>query len=410
MKTKIKNEKLTTQNWWEAARAADPTFSQVAPEWSQEFATASGYTMLANMPGTDGKENLINSFIRTSAKIYFLDTKRSFIKDPTEGIVEVYDVPMGDVVQRTSVLPFKGISSVVKKEYPDGAIVSPFIVRNVEVRQRLFKLNRDFANVIELPSTEEVKIGFITDQWAGVLSEIYNRNQQAYELFRYTMRKEAINAYLNDTTVPMQETQKLSIGASTNKVSELTDDDLKNASIALTAVRSAMDAAVTTSEYNSYQHESAINASNFMVFARPGLVDALRQKVLPNIFHPEDLQFTFTPKTLQDFGGIYMVNDSGTRLYEVYDDLGIMIGYNTQKGLTGKENVQYTEDQVTKVDPNEDVLMVIMEKGTLFEGEQNPLHVETIWNPRRQRSVMWTNQINSGTWADAAYNVIVITK
>lgn len=101
----------------------------------------------------------------------------------------------------------------------------------------------------------------------------------------------------------------------------------------------------------------------------------------------------------------------GVQVYQAYDEMGAVIknGYSFTKGGSYDPSIDATN--VTVVDPNADVLCVVMQKGALFADMQNSYAVRTNGlNARTLRQTMWASLPNAILAYDHHRGVIVFTK
>ena len=101
----------------------------------------------------------------------------------------------------------------------------------------------------------------------------------------------------------------------------------------------------------------------------------------------------------------------GIQVYQAYDEMGAVIknGYSSTKGGSYDPSIDATK--VTVVDPNADVLCVVMQKGALFADMQNSYAVRTNGlNARTLRQTMWASLPNAILAYDHHRGVIVFTK
>lgn len=101
----------------------------------------------------------------------------------------------------------------------------------------------------------------------------------------------------------------------------------------------------------------------------------------------------------------------GIQVYSVYDEnFGSVVEgkYSITEG--GEAEPSIIADDVTYVDPNSDVLVMVCQKGLLFEDIQNEYSVQPIYNPRTLCTNYWANQPQTGLAFDPYYGCVVIKK
>ncbi len=101
----------------------------------------------------------------------------------------------------------------------------------------------------------------------------------------------------------------------------------------------------------------------------------------------------------------------GIQVYSVYDeDFGSVVEGKYAITEGGEADPSITADDVTYVDPNADVLVMVCQKGLLFEDIQNEYSVQPIYNPRTLCTNYWANQPQTGLAFDPYYGCVVIKK
>ena len=124
-----------------------------------------------------------------------------------------------------------------------------------------------------------------------------------------------------------------------------------------------------------------------------------------------DLQFPIKLQPVANFGGIkhYAASDTShtTELKPVYDDEGAYTGYMSADGT---ETDKIAEAETVVVDPNENIVAVVAQRGVIFETKQNELRVRAIFNPSGEYQNTFFNEMNNGINYDHTKNLITISK
>lgn len=406
---------------WNAVRAKYPQFASHTSEGTAELFTANGYEALKRSDAS-----ALDDFFLLSARIYtqLIDTEAP-ARDPlvTQDFGEVYDVPYGSIIQRLSVEPVIPVSPAYKNlknfDSPD-----PNVVYKAQVAERFFKSNFDYQAMLTIPDDFHYKIIFIQPDGMGTYlqSQLVNALQAGYTTQTYLNKLEALNAYLNSTTNPLQESQKIvwDATAGSETVEQLADF------ICLVAnIKDLMSYGTYTSAFNAIGHENVQDPSRLRLVVRKGFTNKFRKARMTNPNPGEKLTIDMPIVEVESFGGLVPYQDADfiTQLYPVYDTLGHNVGYSTVQNATPV----YSDDTNTSVigasagtfvaknaahykDPNEDIVAIIADKGLIFEGKQNPYDVEPWRNPRGRYTNLWASSPNNTVAVDALYNAVTITE
>lgn len=420
--------KITNTEFWDMSRRFSPTFaSHTAEGTAMEFNTK-GYEAIT-LSGTQ----VLNEFFDISMRIAFQMLNVSRARNPLadKGVIQMYDTPNGGFVQRMAVHSVKPVTPAYKN-LEDGGSVDPFIVRKPEIDERFFQQNFDYQSFITVQE-HQMKTMFINEYGMGeLLSGILQALSNGYTIQEYENAKECINAALNSTATPLKASQVQNIGEFDED--QPTSAQLTTLILRLKNIATSLDAVPQTSAYNALGFESIVDPSDMVLVLRAGVKNAIDVGVMVGAFNPEYLSLPFENVEVEDFGGIHYVFNNA-ELDEVYDSLGTQRGliqssimpvggataYKAKTGVNAGKWVadindqqvvlkQPTDEGVEAIDPNEDVLGVVMQRGALFENAQNPYTVEPIRNPRGMYDNYWANRPGTGINYDALYNVIAITK
>lgn len=394
---------VTNIELWDALRAKFPNFASHTSKGTKDLFTATGYEALKQ---TDPQA--LDDYFSLSTKVWtnFINEDRA--KDDLEnaGFGESYDVPYGAIIQRLSVEPVLPISPAYKN-LKNGDSPDPFVVYKPEVSERFFKQNFDYASLITMPDDYAYKVIFTSENGMAsyLQSQVMRALEAGYIAQKYTNKKEAINAYLNSTTYPLQATQKYNWTVA-SKGNE-TAAELTEFVVLVRDIVEAMTMGPYSDAFNSMKHNNTQDKSRLKMLIRPGYENKISAILMANTYHDERLNLPIDLITVKDFGGLKPTSDGTTALYEVYDSLGHCIGYNTAENAT---EVTVAKDAVQWVDPNADVVAIIADKGLVFEGIQNPYTIEPIRNPRGRYTNLWASSPNNTVAVDAIYNAVVITE
>lgn len=324
------------------------------------------------------------------------------------GLVEAYDNPYGNAVQRMAINQIKPVSPKFRN-LTEGSSVDMFVVRKPSMDTRFFTQNFDFQNFITL---QEYQIKLILQNEFGmeqVTSGIVSQLENSFKTQRYLNELEALNAGINSTDFPLQETQKVEMDSWTDGA--VTDEELLNFIQAVKKMSYSLSITPSTKAYNSAGFDTAVDPDEFVLLVRPDVLVDIQTKLRVGAYNPEDLALPFKVQAVDNFGGLEAyVDDNGTerKLYPIYDDLGVQIGWNTSSSGT---TVTVENGEEYYVDNNEDVLAVLAQKGLLFDTMQNGIQqVVTPYNARGAYQNIFYNVIGAGTHFDYYYDMIVFHK
>ena len=390
---------ITNANLWDAIRAKFPTFRSHTAAATAQLFTESGFEALK----ASDYPNVLNDFFELSLRVYLQQINVSRAEDTlaNNGFGEYYDQPLGGYIQRMSIDSIKPISPAYKKLI-DGKSVDPFIVRKPRSGERLFKQNFDYQSLITIPDDFQFKQIFISEYgMSEYMGGLMTALENGYTVQLYENKLEAINAGINSTAHPLQDTQKVEVSLS----AEPTADELSKFILTVKNVVDAMTLGPQTSGFNAMYFNTIQDKSRLKLLLRPGIKNAIAVEVLANAYNQENLNLPIDVIEVPNFGGLipYQEAEYTTQLYPVYDDFGAVKGYNTSEGA---KEVTVEEANVFWKDPNADVLGLIVDKGYIFFSQQNPYRVEPIRNPRGLYTNYWASSPNNAVCVDHIYNLV----
>lgn len=414
---------------WNLARKMDPTFASHTAKATADTFTVKGYEAI-----TRNNATAINEFFGVSLRIMFQLLNAAGAKNPLAdaGLVEVFETPNGGYTQRMSVDAVKPVSPAYRG-LEDGSSVDPFIVRKPEVNERFYPQNFDFQNFITYQNFNAKTI-FLSEYGMGqLLAGIMKSLQASYTKQEYYNVLECINAALNSTATPLQDSQVVRLSSWTDAApttAELTEfiQVVKN------VVRD-METSASTSKYNASGFDDVAYPEDHVLLVRPEVLTDI--EVLNKLNAPGS-GFPLEVKAIANFGGMtpYVLSDptdptSVAYLQPIYDALGTAVAYVdatatvngsaklvngkwvvniTSGGTTADTNVTFTDSEVLWEDGNAEVLGVIAQKGVIFENTQNPYTVEPIRNPRGMYDNYWANRPGTSLVYDSYRNLVAIAK
>lgn len=405
---------------WNGIRAKFPTFASHTSKGTSELFTSRGYVALKQ---TDPQA--LDEFFDLSVKVFTQFINEDRARDPLEsqGFGESYDVPYGEIIQRISTEPVLPISPAYAN-LKNGDSPDPFVVYKPDVTERFFRQNFNYASLITMPDDYRYKVIFTSDSGMGTYleSQILRGLESGYIAQKYDNKMEAINAYLNSTTNPLQDTQKYEWDVAT--AGSETNDELTKFVILVRNIVDAMTYGPYSDAFNSLKHNNVQDRNRLKLLVRIGTMDKIEAQLMANTYHDNRLNLPIDIVNVKDFGGLKPYQDESytTPLYEVYDDLGHMVAWSTEAGATptfaadGKTVTAVSSGTLVQKgaeyyqDPNANVIAMIADKGLLFEGIQNPYTIEPIRNPRGRYTNLWASSPNNTVAVDALYNAAIITE
>ena len=383
-------------------QAKTPQFQSLTSKITSDVFTEKGYDRIRN---NDYKA--LNEFYGLSMRVYLQHIDIAETKDTLElaGFGETYDNPWGGIIQREAVSMVKPVSPAWK-DLEDGSTVDPFVVRKGNVTERFFNQNFDFQTLLTIPDDFVMKQIFIND--FGISTFIEGQIAQlrnSYAVQKYLAKKQAIDAFLKASVDTLQDSQKVDIIWS----SSVTDDELISFILAVKNLVSLMKTVPTTSAYNALKFDSACDVSKLKLLIRVGFKNEIAVRILRNSFNAETLNLPVDVIEVDNFGGMepYKEATFSTKLYPVYDKLGIQIGFAES---AGQSTPTVEENAVFWKDTNENVLAILADSRLIFTSYQNGLNFETIRNPRGLYTNYFLSMPNGSVKIDNLYNAVVFNK
>lgn len=390
---------ISNVDLWNAVRKSFPNFASHTAEATKEFFTEAGFEKLKNW-----NNDTLNEFFNLSMRVWLNVVNISHAEDTLEGqgFGEYFDMPWGAYIQRMATNSIKPISAKYKN-LVDGGSVDPFIIRKPTVTERFWKQNFDFQSLVTIPDDFQMKQIFVSEYgmsefMAGIMGGLEN----GYIIQKYVNKLEAINAGINSTGNVMQDTQHVKANLSAVP----TDEELKGFLMAVKNIVSAMTISPQTDAFNAMHFASTQSKNRLKLLIRPAIRNALNIYTMAGTFNPEYLNLGVDIIEVPNFGGLkpYADAEYKTPLYEVYDKLGAVIGYNNKEGQT---EVTVEAPDVFWKDPNEGVNAMLADKGLIFECRQNPYTVEPVRNGAGRYTNYWASSPNNCVAYDPLYNVVL---
>lgn len=386
---------------WNKIRDFFPSFQSHTAEATADTFTAQGWESINQVDPQS-----VNEFFELSLRVFLMTVNISHAKDPLEaaGFGEYYAQPYGAIIQKMAVNSIKPVSPAYKG-LTNGQSVDPFIVRKPTATERFWKQNFDYQSFITIPDEFQRRQIFISEfGMSEFMAGIMEGLQNGYTIQAYENKLEALNHFLSSTTHPLKDTQQVAVSFA--DATAPTEQEMVNLILTIRNVVSAMDLAPQTDAFNALGFASTQDRDRLKLLIRPGWMNRIAVNVMRNTYQRDALNIPIDTIEVPNFGGITYQNESGAALYPVYDSIGEQIGYNTTQGAS---EVTVAQSAAVSVDPHENVIAIIADKGLIFEARQNPYAVEPIRNPRGLYTNYWASSPNNTIAVDSLYNAVVIT-
>ena len=378
-----------------ALAKSDPTYKNWTSKLTDEIFTDKGFEELqAN------DYRLLSDFFGLSVRVVLNQIKTPNPRIPSlyKAVVEEYSNENGGIFQRINTHLIKPTDPKYRNLVTGGSI-DPFVVRKPDSDERFFKQNFDFQNFLTIQDIELKKMFLdetgISEYVAGIMRSLDDSyNIQKYEVFR-----EMLNKALHSTQNPIKASQIIAL----DEVKQGDEDTQKSFIQALQNFASLMDTTVVSSEFNAKSFAHGLYPSDYVLVMRADLYNYIKTELMANTYHTENLGLPFKIELVKDFGGISYTH-GGAACSPIYDQFGAVKGMGTD-GATVID-----ESELTKVDPNENIQALLVQKGVIFTTQQQPYETRTIYNPAGLYTNFWASQPNSSFNYDACYDIVEFTK
>lgn len=386
---------------WNKIRDFFPSFQSHTAEATADTFTTAGWESINQVD-----PQAVNEFFELSLRVYLMTVNISHAKDPLEaaGFGEYFAQPYGSIIQKMAVNSIKPVSPAYKG-LTTGQSVDPFIVRKPTATERFWKQNFDYQSFITIPDEFQRKQIFISEfGMSEFMAGIMEGLQNGYTIQAYENKLEAIHHFLTSTTHPLKDTQQVSVNIA--DITAPTEEEMVNLILTIRNVVSAMNLAPQTDAFNALGFSSTQDLDRLKLLIRPGWENNIAVNVMRNTYQRDALNIPIDTIEVPNFGGITYQNTEGASLYPAYNSIGEQIGYNTTEG---QNTATVSEGDAVAVDPHENVIAIIADRGLIFEARQNPYTVEPIRNPRGLYTNYWASSPNNTIAVDSLYNAVVIT-
>lgn len=423
-----------------------PKFRSYTAEGTQSRLTKAGVEAISQIPEAKGE------FYSTLLRVIWqkLDVARAVNSFERTGLMEYWDMPYGEYAQRMAV---SGVAPISPKYrgLQTGNTVDPFVLNIPEIQERFIPLNYDYQALISEQQIDFKRMLLTDGQIGAVAGGLIEGLETGRVIQENVLTKQVLNTGLNSKKHPLRDTQKYKIESLTsNDVESYTNEQLVDLLVALGDIFSGMFAVdnPATGMYNAAGFKTRVESDQYVMLMRSGLKNRLNKITRAGTYNPEYLNLEIDNRIydINDFGGLTPYTDSEhtTPLYPVFNIFGGETGYYiseadatsagatlTKKSVTVGDNTSVvgyqiatagitpetitgavSEDNIDPanwVDPNENIIAIIGQKGILGLNRQNGYTVTPIYNPAGIYTNYWANSPNNGIYYDYFYNMIVIT-
>ena len=400
---------LTNMQFLTAVSKKAPEFKQLLAKNPTEIFTEAGFQALQSID----IEDPVTKFYSVAMLIGLQLVDHIKYKDQIDklGILTTYNMSLGAYIQKNRV---KGRIKNVNPAFlgsdgtglKSGDTVDPYKVRKSEIVQEYYGLNLNYQNWITIQDWD-LKLGWTTE---GGIDDIVSQMFALIDLdrveYKFSKFYEVLSGAINSEDYPLKDTQKMVLSSWTDEAP--TDAEVRELIEVMKNIVEVFDTLPAVDIYNEASLPNASDVSELKMLVRQGLKSKI-ESVMAYVFGPEYLQFPIKLVPVANFGGIYYTYDNdgtATKALPYYDDNGSFAGWST----AGTSETALDDTDLTMVDPNENIMAVVAQKGLIFETIQNPLRVRSIFNPAGEYQNTFFNEMNNGINYDHTKNLITISK
>lgn len=372
---------------------SDPTYKSITSKLTDEIFTDQGYEEIAVNEGF----NFISNFFQLSIRVVLQKIKTPNPRIPKlyDAIVENYDEEKGGIFQRIGTEPLKAISPKFKK-LVNGGSVDPYLIRKPITKERFYKQNFDFQNLLTIQRLELKNI-FLSDYGINnYVDGIIKSLNDSYYIQKYEIMTELLSkALLNEDLKP---TQKIEVDEINQNA---TETQMIRFLQAINSFYSLFETTVMSSDFNVLDFEHGLYNDEYYLLVRGDVMSNIRYNLNRVSYNLDDLGIKFKTIEVKNFGGIKYQDLNGVDLLPVYDENGSQIGFNA----TG-EGEPLEKNEIVEVDPLAKTQAVLIQKGAIFTTKQQPFEIETIYNPSGKYFNLWASEANGSFNLDNTYDII----
>lgn len=401
--------KLTNAQYLTLVSKKAPEFKVLAAKNTKDIFTESGFEALQKIDIDDPVSRFFGAALLVGVQL--VDHIKYKDQIAKLGILTSYPMSLGAYIQKNRV---KGRIRNVNPEFlgsdgkglKNGDSVDPYVVRKAGIIQEYYGLNMNYQNWITIQDWDLKGAWLSEGGIQGFVDEVFAYIDLDRIEFKFAKFWEVFNGALHSTNYPLKDTQQLVLDSWTD--GDPSDAEVRNLIELLKNVAETFETLPTVDMYNEAGIPNLSDMGELKLLVRQGIKSKV-ESVMAYVFGPEYLQFPIKIQSVANFGGIkyYAEEAHTTELQPVYGEYGEYTGYLSADGT---ETNKIAEGEAFIVDPNEDIIAVIAQKGLIFETIQNPLNVRSIFNPRGEYVNTFFNEKNNGINYDHTKNLITISK
>lgn len=390
---------MTNAELWARAQKKSGSFATLTAQNTALEFSEKGFTQMQTTQGILALNEFWNVMMPYTLQLVNISHAKDYLE--SAGVGETYTEEYGQYVRRIATESVKPVNPAYI-DLVDGEYKSPFVIRKPKINDRFFEANFDYQSWITMPDEWMTKRIFASDfgfseLLAGVMAGVEN----GYIAQKVYNKLEAINSAIHDASLSESQTLYLNLPESP------TSSDYAAMQLKIYNLIERMLVNVQTGAFNMLGFRSVQEPGRLKLLVRPGYKGTIIWDVIRNSFHIDQLNLGVDVVVVENFGGIeYYADEEHTeKLYPVYSPNGEMIGFDTEEG---SDTVTVQESDAYPLDPNADVMAVLMDKGFIFHTIRNGYIVEPIRNPRQRYNNYWASAPNNAIHYDRLYNFVVI--
>ena len=431
--------KLTNAELVKAASFKYPGINSLLARTSLKLFSEAGFEAFSQLP--DGGADKFLSAMLLVSRQYITPVKYKDAVDEI-GILERFGVGYGAYIQDNRMGDMPNEDPIAFGEDGTGLkngylMLKDRIVRKPTLKQDFYGKNKNYYNHFSWQDLD-IKRAWLKEDggleelmgqaWAQIL-----RNKAKVE---YAWFFEALSGAINSVIHPMKDTQQIVLSSSVLSDTEALTQELVQA---VKNVINSFENVPDVTIFNADGFPSAIGTEDLVLLVRKELAPII-DNVLAYVYHDTKLSFPIPVKAVPNFGGLLPADSSNNPLQPVYTDAieyngvsygrGSIIGYvdasvtvngyakyangqwtvNVTSGSTTADTTFLVGDAPKDIDPNENVLAVIAEKGVIFEMVAEDMVVETDYVRGYRVAQTYVSQFNNGVNYRYTRNLITISK
>lgn len=423
-----------------------PGINSLLAKQSLKLFTEAGYEAFSQLPD-GGADKFLTAMLLVSQQ-YITPVKfRDAVEDI--GILERFGVGYGAYIQDNRMGEMPNEDPIAFGEDGTGLkngylMLKDRMVRKPVLKQDYYGKNKNYYNHFTWQDFD-VKRAWLKEDGGleELMGQAWARIKQNKAEVEYSWFFEVLSGAINSVTHPLKDTQKVEIQGF-----DLATNPETSAKKLIEAVKSIVNTfknVPTVKIYNADGFPSSIDTSDLKMLVRTDIAPYV-DSLLAYVYNEGKLQFPIEVEPVPNFGGLLPAYNDGngniTEVQPVYSaggeyngvsyGRGSVMGYITKdvtvNGYAEFKNNQWVvnvtsgsttadttftmigDSHLTCIDPNEDVIAVIAEKGVVFELVSEDMVVETDYIRGYRVTQTYVSQFNNGMNYRYTRNLITISK